>query len=304
MTDRTGSPAFDRSERPSNVNLVAALAIAIVAAPAVYFFAPASLGPRLMMLGLALFAVAGVFSLFAYAVGLIQFTNRSARNDVTKLLADSSPDCMLITRGERIIYANQSYMALCGARDPAAIQVVERLFSGPPEVSEAIYRLAQAARGGGYHTEDIRLSPPLTGVGAVGWYRIRVRPLPTPGGAASLWTVIDLTADRERQENVFQELQHAIDFLDHAPAGFFSASSDGAVSYMNKTLANWLGYDLTQVGSGGSTLSSIVANNGTALLAAISGAPGEVKTEQIDLDLRRQDGRSLPVRLLHQIAFG
>ena len=65
-----------------------------------------------------------------------------------------------------------------------------------------------------------------------------------------------MTADRQRQENVFQELQHAIDFLDHAPAGFFSAGPDGAVSYMNKTLAGWLGYDLTQVGSGGATLSS------------------------------------------------
>ena len=113
-----------------------------------------------------------------------------------------------------------------------------------------------------------------------------------------------MTADRQRQENVFQELQHAIDFLDHAPAGFFSASPDGAVSYMNKTLAGWLGYDLTQVGSGGATLSSIVAHSGAALLAAMSGAPGDVRTEQIDLDLRCRNGKSLPVRLLHQVAFG
>ena len=99
-------------------------------------------------------------------------------------------------------------------------------------------------------------------------------------------------------------MQHAIDFLDHAPAGFFSASPDGAVSYMNKTLAGWLGYDLTQVGSGGATLSSIVAHSGAALLAAMSGAPGDVRTEQIDLDLRCRNGKSLPVRLLHQVAFG
>jgi two-component system cell cycle sensor histidine kinase/response regulator CckA len=92
-----------------------------------------------------------------------------------------------------------------------------------------------------------------------------VRPLPQVGPLASLWAVADVTGDRQRQENVFQELQHAIDFLDHAPAGFFSASPDGAVSYMNKTLAGWLGYDLTQVGSGGSTLASIVANNDSAL---------------------------------------
>ncbi|MEF3368119.1 ATP-binding protein [Methylocystis sp. 9N] len=310
MTDRIAASAFERSERPASVGLVLALAVAVVAALAVYYFAPVELAPRFAMLALAFFGFAGVFFLFAYAVGLIQFSNRIARNDVTKLIADTAGEGLLVTRGEtRILYANDAYMALCGARDASGLQVVERLFSGPPEVSEAIYRLAQAARLGNAHTEDLRLSPPLSGksavIGAVGWYRIRVRPLPMTGGArASLWTVADVTADRERQENIFQELQHAIDFLDHAPAGFFSAGADGAVSYMNKTLAGWLGYDLTQVGSGGATLAAIVANNGAALLTAISGAPGEVRTEQIDLDLRCRNGRSLPVRLLHQVAFG
>jgi len=67
------------------------------------------------------------------------------------------------------------------------------------------------------------LSPPLNGEGLVGWYRIRVRPIDRPGKKrATLWTVADVTRERERHENVFQELQHAIDFLDHAPAGFFS----------------------------------------------------------------------------------
>ena len=61
----------------------------------------------------------------------------------------------------------------------------------------------------------------------------------------------DVTRERERQENVFQELQHAIDYLDHAPAGFFSVDAKGDVVYLNATLANWLDQDLAQVGSGG-----------------------------------------------------
>jgi two-component system cell cycle sensor histidine kinase/response regulator CckA len=305
MTDRTASSAFDQSERPGSAGLVLALLVAIGGVLAVYFLAPAAIAPRFVMLALALFGVAGVFFLFAYAVGLIQFSARAARNDVAKLIVDSTVEGLLVTRGEsQIAYANAAYMELCGARDATGLQVVERLFSGPPEVSEAVYRLAQAARGGMAHVEELRLSPPLTGGAAVGWYRIRVRPLPQLGPRACLWQVADVTGERARQEGVFQELQHAIDFLDHAPAGFLSAAPDGAVPYMNKTLANWLGYDLTQVGSGGATLASIVANNGAALLAAVSGSPGEVRTEQIDLDLRCRDGRSLPVRLLHQVAFG
>ena len=306
MSDRTEAAALGRSERPANVGLTLALVIALVAGVAAYYLTPSDLAPRVTILALAVFGVAGIFFLFAYAVGLIHFSGRVAGNDVTKLIADTSGEGLLVTRGDaRIVYANEAYTAMCDAKDASGVQLVERLFSGPPEVSEAIYRLVQAARGGVSHSEDLRLSPPLSGQGAVGWYRIRVRPLPTTsGGRLCLWAVADVTADRQRQENVFQELQHAIDFLDHAPAGFFSASPDGAVSYMNRTLAGWLGYDLTQVGSGGATLSSIVAHSGAALLAAMSGAPGDVRTEQIDLDLRCRNGKSLPVRLLHQVAFG
>ncbi|TXT43417.1 MAG: Multi-sensor hybrid histidine kinase [Methylocystaceae bacterium] len=306
MSDRTEAAALGRSERPANVGLTLALVIALVAGVAAYYLTPSDLAPRVTILALAVFGVAGIFFLFAYAVGLIHFSGRVAGNDVTKLIADTSGEGLLVTRGDaRIVYANEAYTAMCDAKDASGVQLVERLFSGPPEVSEAIYRLVQAARGGVSHSEDLRLSPPLSGQGPVGWYRIRVRPLPTTsGGRSCLWAVADVTADRQRQENVFQELQHAIDFLDHAPAGFFSASPDGAVSYMNKTLAGWLGYDLTQVGSGGATLSSIVAHSGAALLAAMSGAPGDVRTEQIDLDLRCRNGKSLPVRLLHQVAFG
>ena len=59
-----------------------------------------------------------------------------------------------------------------------------------------------------------------------------------------MWSIADVTRDRERQENVFQELQHAIDYLDHAPAGFFSVDANGNIVYLNATLADWLDQDL------------------------------------------------------------
>ncbi|MGE3149213.1 MAG: cell cycle histidine kinase CckA, partial [Pseudorhodoplanes sp.] len=103
---------------------------------------------------------------------------------------------------------------------------------------------------------------------------------------------------------VFQELQHAIDYLDHAPAGFFSVDAQGEIIYLNATLANWLDHDLAQVGSGGLKLSDIVPGDSIALLTTISAAPGEVKTEILDLDLKTRDGRTVPVRLFHKLSFG
>ena len=73
---------------------------------------------------------------------------------------------------------------------------------------------------------------------------------------------------------------------------------------MNATLAGWLDYDLAQFGSGGLKLDDIVPGDGAALLSAVAGGAGEVRTEIHDLDLRRRGGQSLPVRLFHRVAFG
>ena len=54
----------------------------------------------------------------------------------------------------------------------------------------------------------------------------------------TVWSIADVTRERERQENVFQEFQHAIDYLDHAPAGFFSVDAAGDVVYLNATFGN------------------------------------------------------------------
>ena len=298
--------AFDRTDRTGSPTLVLAFAVLFVCAAVASSFLPPEHAGRVTIGLLAVLAVVGVIALFAYAVGFLQLSWQPSRNDVTKQIADSAREGLLVTQGDtRVVYANDAYMAMSGARDPADIRTVERLFSGTAEVSEAIYRLAQAAREGKHGAEDLRMTPPLTGDGDVGWYRVRVRPLERISGAReTLWTIADVTRERERHENVFQELQHAIDFLDHAPAGFFSVDRNGALTYMNATLAGWLDYDLAQVGSGGQKLSNIVAGDGAALVAAVSGAPGAVKTEQFDVDLKRRNGQSLPVRLLHRVAFG
>src|SRR2546430_5998531 len=120
----------------------------------------------------------------------------------------------------------------------------------------------------------------------------------------TVWSLSDMTRDLERHENVFQELQHAIDYLDHAPAGFFSAEANGNIVYINATLANWLDYDLAQVGSGGLKLEDIVAGEGAALLTTHAAVPGDVKMEILDIDLKTRTGRTVPARLFHKVAFG
>jgi two-component system cell cycle sensor histidine kinase/response regulator CckA len=301
--DLTDVSSMDRTGRRGSVLLVLTLAFALVAAAVGLVLVGRDNAEPYILVLLAILGMIGVFSLFAAAAGILRVAGDEG-NQVLKSAIDGATDGIVVTDSKgRTLYANAAYRALTNAVDADDIRPVERAFIGDPEVSEAVFRLLKAAREGRKLQEEVRI-PALRNEPAR-WMRLRVRPLGTRGAAArtAVWTVADVTRERERQENVFQELQQAIDYLDHAPAGFFSVDASGAVSYLNATLAAWLGQDLAEIGSGGIKISDIVAGNGASLLTALGGAPGEVKTETLDLDLKTRSGRTLPVRLYHKVAF-
>ncbi len=254
---------------------------------------------------LALLGTIGVAALFAMASGIMQLASRSQANPLLKAVVDSAFDGIVVTdHSGRVFYANTTYLDLIGATDNNDVRPIERVFVGDPDVSESIYRLLKAAREGRRLLEEVRI--PGATAEAARWLRMRVRPLGEGKHDArmTVWSIADVTRDRERQENVFQELQHAIDYLDHAPAGFFSVDSAGDIVYLNATLATWLDQDLAQVGAGSLKLGDIVAGEGAALFTALNAAPGDVKTEVLDLDLKTRGGKPVPVRLYHKVAFG
>jgi two-component system, cell cycle sensor histidine kinase and response regulator CckA len=254
---------------------------------------------------LALLAMVGLFNLFAFAAGIIRFVDRSMDDPVVRRIADLAYDGIAVTDPSgHVAYSNSAYLTLTGALSPQDVRPVERVFIGNPDVSEAVFRLLKAAREGKRQQEEVRLAGTDGDHGR--WLRMRVRPLGQSKREAkyAVWSIADITRDRERQEDVFQELQHAIEYLDHAPCGFFSVNASGEIVYVNATLANWLDYDLAEIGSGGLKLTDIVSGDGAALLTSVTPVPGEVTTEVFDIDLRMRTGRTMPARLYHKLAFG
>jgi two-component system cell cycle sensor histidine kinase/response regulator CckA len=299
---RHAEPPIDRTGPSGSVGLVLLLALAFVGAAVGLSLLEGEQAQPYVLVLLAVLAVVGIFALFAGAVGILQFAGRAARDDLGRAILASAEEGVSVVDPEgRIVFANEAYLRLTNAESPRLARTVERAFAGDPGVHEAMYRLSQAAREGKPAQEEVRIAGPA----GARWLRIGVRALPSAraGDKRALWTVTDKTRERERQENVFIELQHAIDFLDHAPAGFFSATADGRLVYMNATLAGWLDHDLTRIASGGLTLREIVAGDGASLLEALVPAPGEAKTELLDVDLKSRGGQSVPVRLLHRVAY-
>src|SRR6266849_5716733 len=267
-----------------SIGLVLLIALVLVgAAGALLLIGRARAEPYILAL-LAVLATLGVFLLFALAAGILRASGREAASPLLKALVDHANEGILVTDPDgRVVYANATYLDLVEASGPQGVRPVERVFMGDPGVSEAVYRLLKAAREGRRGQEEVRISAHKGA--SQRWLRIRVRPLGEGKRESrmTVWSLADVTRELERHENVSQELQHAVDYLDHAPAGFFSAEANGNIVYLNATLANWLDHDLAQVGSAGLKLDDIVAGEGAALLTMLA---------------------AVPARLFHKVAFG
>jgi two-component system cell cycle sensor histidine kinase/response regulator CckA len=305
IEDRAAVDRTRASRNGGSIGLVLLIAIVLVgAAVALMLIGRTHAEPYILVL-LSVLATVGVFLMFALAAGILRISGRETASPLIKAVVDGANEGILVTdpRG-RVVYANAAYLDLAAA-DPDDVRPVERVFIGDPGVSEAVYRLLKAAREGRRLQEEVRVGGHKAGEPGR-WLRMRVRPLGEGKREQRLtvWSIADVTRELERHENVFQELQHAIDYLDHAPAGFFSAEGNGSIVYLNATLANWLDHDLAQVGSGGLRLDDIVAGEGAALLTTLAAAPGDVRTEVLDIDLKTRSGHTLPARLFHKVAFG
>jgi len=319
MTDvdapmRYAEPATDRTERDGSVGLVVLLTLALAFAAVALALVSRETAEPFVLAVLAGLAVIGVFCLFAGAVDILHFGPRHARNDVTKAFVDNLPQGALIADGAgRVLYANEAYRDLLGLAPDASVPAPDRAFAGNPHLAEAIFRLARAAQQGRGLKEEFRLPPPGEGEDEAGvaprWFRISVQPMPADPrsgrkGALVVWLVDEITQDRAREEANFAKVQAAIAYLDSAPAGFFTADVDGNIEYLNATLAQWLGRDLSEVAGRPLMLERIMSHDSAALIASSGRGQPQAATRRFDIDLVKADGTSLPVRVLHRIRGG
>ncbi|MCO5729977.1 cell cycle histidine kinase CckA [Rhizobium sp. SSA_523] len=303
------APLVDRGRRGGTVLRLLLLALVLIGVSIAFVVFRNALDNEIVLGVLGVLAMVGIFFIVSSIIGLVEVMPQSRSDEFASAYLASHPDGILITdqRG-RILYANAAYGRLTGATKAANAQSLEALLSKNREATEALYRLTAALREGRESHEEFRLMKPLGRNSASGsgahWYRLKARLLTAPQKKLSLdvWQIADITSEREDQERFFRELQNAIDYLDHAPAGFFSAGKKGEVFYLNATLAEWLGLDLTKFVAGSMSIADMVAGEGMALIQSVQAGPGQTRTETLDLDLRRSNGQSLPVRLVHSVS--
>jgi two-component system cell cycle sensor histidine kinase/response regulator CckA len=261
------------------------------------------------LIALGLLAILGLVLLLGAVAGFIHIGSMPRQKAFFDGLADAIDEAFVVTdsRG-RVIYANQPYRTLLNQAVRGKTVGVENLYSGHPDISDCIYRLAQAARDRRKASEEFRLPAGSSAAGAKpdepAWIRLTVAPIAASlGQVYTIWRLTDVSLDRQRQESAFSRLQFIISYLDNAPAGFFSTDGEGRIVYLNATLASWLGLDLARIMDGVLKLEDIATIAGKQVLLGVAPRAGQERTDTIDIELKTTEGRLLPVRILHRTDF-
>jgi two-component system cell cycle sensor histidine kinase/response regulator CckA len=301
------SPLVDRSLRPGAATRLIVFIIVLALSAVVFSIFRNRVGDPMLLGLLGILAMIGVGYLFATAIGFIQVVPRSTTDDLAKSFVDSMGQGVLVADAKgRVIYANRAYAEMTGATSANDVKTVENLLSDVPEASPAVLRLAGGLKDGKPGEGEFRLGQAIRPGADQGahWYSLRARTFQTPSQKQPLnaWQIADISRERAEQERFFLDLQKAIDHLDQAPAGFFAADPDGRVTYINATLAEWLGLDLANFAPGATTLRQIIAGDGIALVNSVKADAGTTRNAVIDLDLQTAKGEVLPVRFMHRVA--
>jgi two-component system cell cycle sensor histidine kinase/response regulator CckA len=303
------APIVDQGTRPGAIVRLLIFTLVLILSAAAFVLFRNRMGDPFLLGLLGILAMIGVGFLFTAAIGFIRVAPRSTADELARAFVDTMGQGLVVTDAKGgIVYANHAYAQMTGATSAADVRTVEGLLSDSAEASPVIYRLAAGLRDGVAGDGEFRLARAIGpgGEPRAHWYRLKARTFKVPGyrQPLSAWQIADISAERAEQERFFLDLQKAIDHLDHAPAGFFAADAEGRITYINATLAEWLGVDLASFTPGSLTLSQVVAGDGMALIRSVRADPGQTRNAVIDLDLLTAGGAALPVRFMHRAMAG
>ena len=236
-----------------------------------------------------IFAAAAATALAGMFRALSQSEKSDQVSDLLLAAAEGNTDALLITgENEQVIYANAGFLRLFVMAN--SLDAIASIIAGGEKSEESFRRLRAAAASGVPAEAKLRVR---VARGMMEWRRLTVQPI-ARRPKHTLWRAEDITARHEMETVRRREEQLLADFLDHLPAGFFSADADGHILHANATLAEWLGVSADEMQSGRMRFADFVLSSGDARADSDDGegpAHGEVM-------LRATDGNGFPAILV------
>ena len=184
-----------------------------------------------------------------------QFYRRHARDKsiLTEIFEGSTSARLVTDIQDKVIFFNPAFQDLCTNDEIPNLAIIRNLFTNDqdPMVQERLESLIENVMRG---HEDAMEAKIIGSQGEEHWYRLSAQPVPGWLGTVH-WRIDNITERRAVEEVIREEREKLVDFTDHAPVGFYALDENGRFTFLNATLARWLGSDIDSL-LGGGTLHS------------------------------------------------
>ena len=145
---------------------------------------------------------------------------------------------------------------------------------------------------------------PYVHAGQNGWYRFSVKNIVSWRGY-NHWQLDDITPSYEDSQRSGRERIRLIEFLDHAPVGFFSVDEHGVFIFSNDTFVSWLGAEDKDLCGGNYRLQDILLDiPENALPYDIVSVGQDQSVQRGEIRMRGFDGREFQAAISHTVLRG
>jgi two-component system cell cycle sensor histidine kinase/response regulator CckA len=158
------------------------------------------------------------------------------------------------------LYANSAFLRMFRPGDKPPLEAMRAQMGDNSEAMRELERLQKLAMDGTPGQAEIRIARPN---GRPEWRSIEATPL-RGFPRHVVFRIEDTTSKREMEQIIREEQDKLVDFLEHAPVGFYSVDQDGRFIFINNTLAEWLGTTPEQIMSGGRRLHDFIVGGAAA----------------------------------------
>ena len=290
-TDSLGTPT-------NTAHIFTVLLLFLVGAAGALAFLSARSAEPLVLTVMGVLATLGTFLIFGLAAGHIRIGERTAPSAVAAAMIENLPHiCILTSPGGRILFANNRAIDLLGHNELGEVGSLEEIFGSAQKGPEVLFRLLRAAQRRQSYSEDVSLPDIHRFSSQQPWYRITVTPashvdLPEHVGPTVVWTVEDITAERVSSEQAIENLHAELSQYTEMPAGLMVYSTNGTLDFLNRSLADHLGYDGSRAALPTRLAELLSPEDVQKLGLAVSDARGGVAA--VELDFQKSDGDRYP----------
>ncbi|MCG8491755.1 MAG: PAS domain S-box protein [Sneathiellales bacterium] len=117
-----------------------------------------------------------------------------------------------------------------------------------------------------------------------------------------IWYVAETTTQHKIEEVERSEREKLSEYFNNAPVGFYSLDERGRIQFVNRILADWLGYHQRELSEGNIAFSDVIIKGDDRQLNLMDNLTDGGHRYEGELQLRRRDGTVLPVHITQTLA--